>query len=532
MADPQGTATFAGLTGIHSGDFTLSSGVTPSACVLYCVPNNNALNSDLFGDLTLRYGSTNLVFRDCMANHHTMEYRQDRDTGYKWRVVVLDRRWRWQYGGVTLEVNDRLSNGEINPDREMTPQDIAVQCFLAMGESNYDVSRMPNHLRPHVIWQRNNPAKALAELCDRVGCTVTLGLDNKVRIYRIGEGDDLPNVASRLHAEFPSHARIRPSAVDVIGPPVAVQMKLQLSPVGLDVDGDTKALNDLSYKPTNGWEYESPEHFLGVSDSARPLAFESVWRWYRVSGMLGTGTSIPGLSLDITDVRQLLPLHTRLLTSSDVVNTYEQPLTPFIDGRFWSRGLSDDDTALGTRYPGAFELLHDQGLVKFEKPTYKHTSASLRTAADVFLTAAFNVRADVTSSHYRYSASLGINNSHNGGSDVYFRDDLLHCIIVSHQTNGNVSGFTNNINDVDLRAYDYLYELSRQYAASEIEDMEYVGFEPISVDGVVRQVHWTWGTGLPAKTRASSNYEHDIYTPGELERRRRERLDAIVETTR
>ena len=66
---------------------------------------------------------------------------------------------------------------KIRPGTEKKPQALATLCLQAMGEDDYDVSALPNDARPEIDWSYQNPAEALQQLCDKLGCRVTYVVD-------------------------------------------------------------------------------------------------------------------------------------------------------------------------------------------------------------------------------------------------------------------------------------------------------------------------------------------------------------------
>src|SRR6185503_9692890 len=93
----------------------------------------------------------------------------------------------WQWGNVYGSFNDYSTDGE------RTVQQLAGECLTALGETGFDVSRMPNEAKPRIKWDGDSAADALDKLCSDFGCVVVLNpFTNRVEIWPIGDGVPLP----------------------------------------------------------------------------------------------------------------------------------------------------------------------------------------------------------------------------------------------------------------------------------------------------------------------------------------------------
>ncbi len=145
-------------------------------------------------------------------------------------------------------------------DTERTPQELAELYLNAMGEVDYDISELPDDTRPPVDHDYDNPAEALAALCESLGCRIVLQLDNTVKLVRSGAGAGLPAeflLEDSLTIDLPE----KPDKIAVVCGPSLYQVDFPLEAVGLDRDttsgGDPtdtiKPIDELSYKPSGGW---------------------------------------------------------------------------------------------------------------------------------------------------------------------------------------------------------------------------------------------------------------------------------------
>ena len=138
------------------------------------------------GDLTLEAPDFELVLPECRVD------KIQKTANETFLVTIFDRRWKWRFGQISGVYNLRQPDGELDPDLETEPQDIATDCLKAMGETGFDVGELPNRTRPEYRWVAQNPAAMLDQLCQSLGCSVVLGFDNRVTIRRLGEGGELP----------------------------------------------------------------------------------------------------------------------------------------------------------------------------------------------------------------------------------------------------------------------------------------------------------------------------------------------------
>ena len=204
-------------------------------------------------------------------------------------VRILDRRWKWQYGEISGRYNIREKEEEylIDPDTEKKPRQLATLLLAAMGEVGYSVDELPNDNRPQKHWVSANPANELYQLCDSLGCRVVLGLDNRVRLRRVGSGASLPVLGIEISDSVGIDAQARPDSIKVVCGPTRYQARFFLEAVGKDVDGRIKFLDDLSYRPDDGWGAANVDgDFDDVRDESRcaaqKLAILSVFKWYRI----------------------------------------------------------------------------------------------------------------------------------------------------------------------------------------------------------------------------------------------------------
>lgn len=538
MAAPQGLATFPGISVITGADFTLSHGITPSVCLIRTVPHTRFIAE--VGTLRFTFANTRLDFPEAVLN--TASLRVD-ESGLRWSLQIMDRRWKWENGSIAGRYNIRGADGVVFFDTEKTPQELATLLLQAMNEQRFDVSAIPNRSRPEVTWNHVNPAQQLATLCEQLSCRIVLGIDNRVTIHRIGRGRDLPRNGLEMNEGFGWNSRRRPDSLAVVCGPRRFQSKLKLEPVGEDTGGEVKLIDDLSYTPATGWLGENSAFFDGVVNTfvkdgktveTSDLAAKTVWRWYRVAKPpAGQGFAVPGFDGDVPTVGQILPLENGLIeTALDPDGTRRQK-PAVVSGVFRSLGKDDENTTEGTFYSGDFQIDTSRGIVKFAKPVTKYNNAAAgdfkETFADLFLTVAFPVEDLKTRIAVRTIIERRLPGRKRGTGPLLLQHPEI--IQTTRQTFTNdvrPLAVLDNFNDVLIEANHYLDAVQEEFRTTPSKDIQYAGLLPIQPDGAIHQVSWRVGPG-GALTRASLNMEYNIFVPSFAERRRQERADKLAQ---
>lgn len=283
---PKGIMAWPGINQIERGTFALTQGISPSVGVLEILPQD-ATTIPIDGTLTITFGTiAPITFTDCRIDQASFEYGPD---GQVWRLSIWDRRWKWQFAGddgpISGWYNQRfpaiqpapqvfqpgtVQLGSIDVETQQTPQQLAALLLDALGEEGYDVSQLPNNTLPEVNWDHDNPAQALHDLADRLGCRIVLGLDDIVRVVQTGLGADLPTNGVERESDVLDPPEI-PDSIQVVGGKSRFQVDFILEPVGLDVDGTIKPIDELSYAPDDGWG--------GILDLDRDVGFQEIPGW-------------------------------------------------------------------------------------------------------------------------------------------------------------------------------------------------------------------------------------------------------------
>lgn len=332
-----GSVIYPGIKQIVSASYSRSHGITPDVCTIEMAPQSlNPKDSDYtaiepdgyllfqFDEYTndARTGTTQILMQGCRPDKASVRRSASSET---WTIPIYDRRWKWKFGSFSGHWNVK-KNGVIEPRKEKTPRELADMCLEAMGELRYETKALDDleklkslpyrkRVRPEVHWDRIPPAQALNELVTPLGYRVCLGWDEVVRIEKYGEGALLPTtdlMSGGFDAELPE----TPDSVTVLGGISMHEALWELEAVGLDIDGEWRPINHLSYAPRYkgkvDWRRTEPGIFdelkqklEDVEDNEKPktdelyrkyneqhsLATSTVYRCYRLKYPVGTTES-------------------------------------------------------------------------------------------------------------------------------------------------------------------------------------------------------------------------------------------------
>ncbi len=522
--DPQGIAHFPGLKFIRAASMTFSHGISPSSALVQITPQSGFVPEA--GTLRFSFAGTVINFPGALIDSASLRVNPQ---GYIWSLRIFDRRWKWRFGELYGWYNRKLPDGKIDDKLEKTPQELATLCLQAMGEPQFDVSGLPDNARPEVNWVAANPANELANLCDTLGCRVALGLDNRVSTPRTGVGANLP-VSLAINEGFGIDPPNRPDKFKISCGPNVYQNRWHLEAVGRDADGSVKPIDDLGYKPTDGWGSEFAYYFDGTkafggntAEQNRLLAVETVYRWYRIKQQADASTIVPGHS-EAVKIFQVLPLLDRLAEAYVDADAEEFSKKPRVGGVRWDEGIAQDIlTDSEDPFTGSFSLDRERGIVQFSEAVFQRTSSSAgvpNSPADLWLEVAHHIQDADTRQALRHERERLMPGVALGTQvDVFRREEIVRVFRATYDSTGNVNGVEDNQADVDTEADYYLDARQAEFTnPGESIDVEYAGLLPISPDGAIQQVSWQVGPGS-AKTRASRNTEFDVVLPDYKQRR-------------
>lgn len=493
--------TFPGITRILSADMIYSVGEQPSRCVVTFVPQANVTAN--VGDLVIDDGTTSLTFQNAAVKPSSVNRHQP----LSWRVLIEDRRWKWRYGKISGHYNRPDGIGGYYSGSEKNPQELATLLLQALGETVYSTAGLPTTPRPEAHWDAASPATELRKLCDLFGCVICLNPQtNYVEIKERETGGTLPSSQKRSN-QYSLIESARPQKFVVVGEPLKFQSKFVLEAVGIDTDGAIEELADLAYIPAGGWGGEHPAFFSGVASASRTLAFESVFRYYRIKNLAGGGfvpQGYPNTAGDLTDIDQLLPLEDYLLTADDDPAGNQRRNGAYVEGNYWYKCQDFVNAAASTRFPGTFEIDNDRGLVIFDEPVFKLGSNGETEAADLYLVATHGTKVPKSGPQERYTYS---------GSDLTTVTTEaqkicvagLQAAYVGTYSGATPTGFTDNTTSVNSLADAHLS--AAHWPDDDVFDAEYGLLQDVQLDGTIHQIRWLLRpyNDPPAATRIWTN---------------------------
>jgi len=529
MPTLQGTIQYPGLDNIQGATVTWGHGITPGAFTIRMAPQSAVPAAT--GAVTMRFGNQLVSLRDCKIDQITYS----RDGATVLSVTILDRRWKWAFGAISGQYNLRNADATVKGaggrderaafNSERTPQQLAALCLEAMGERSFDVGQLPNNTRPEVDWDYVNPAAALAELCDALGCRVVLTLDDRVVLYRLGAGRGLPAGGPIHRREATIDPAEMPNELAILCGPSLYQVDLLLDAMAEEPDGSIVSLDDVSYKPADGWGSIDFPEFNAIQDQAlREIAKRSVFRYYRPR----MPAEIPGWRGKQADaLAQLLPLGTVQVDSTTDPSGEQQPKPAYLFG-VWSAEGGDSENQAELLEPvdddqdetcvREFRIDQDRGLVITADYLYKleGTMPNMTFApAELVLRTAVTVRDVDTMAIDRYAKVLPNRGQRFGTKTRYVPHEeirLTHRCDYLPRANGRfVSGRVDtNRRDVDAECDYYLAQEAAQYRTLTPETVTFAGLHAIELDGLIQRV--TWNVGAPFAS-TTVDVGRDVGTP-------------------
>lgn len=501
-------------------DFTLrwDWGVRPSVCNIVTTYNVGQLPP--VGQLRIMFkGRAVVALNKCRLAGVSAPQSTSGGTG----TLVLrveDRRWQWRFGKIDGDYNVPGESGALV--REKTPQELARLLCDAMGETGrIDLSAIPNETRPRVFWYASNPAAELERLCLSVGCVPCLNpLTDALEIYKIGQGRGLPPIASAISRAPGASPVAWPDEIRVVTAPTLFQSRFVLEPMGLDTDGEYKLLDDLSYKPSGGWENENYRLFGGVPDdeitlpgeeeptTKKQLALSTVYRLWRIKEQYfadGNGEWSPR-ALQNTEYApttrdDVLPIQNFRLQKDA---TTQQRLPAIVRGRFIQRRGAQENTEIDERYDRGFSVLGDLGMVVFSEPMVQWNSGfDGYEVATLNLECAYNCRKDgIPVRHEEYRPLTGRQLT-GAGALIEHHDEIAREIIEARDSEND----QDNLTDIQDQLNYYLDALADQFRDTTGQSVALTGLRRYAPSGRIRSIVWSAGVNRPPTTLLADQAE-------------------------
>lgn len=578
-----GQAYWPECTDFISCSYTVGHGIAPGQVTLV-IPENQIALAQISGDLTITDDIQVFKLKNCKLSD--LQYVGIGSNGGRtFQLTILDRRWKWAFGAISGAYNHRDDKGQVKPWMKEHLVDLARKCLIAMGEGPGGIGDLPEPENeqdlPEINWVAANPAQALAELIEPFGCVLVFRpIANDVVIRRIGEGLPLPDLDVESYTptlDLPE----TPARVTVVGSEIAYTGAFLLEAVGQEPSGKILPIDDLSYKPANGWGTTSPPNFgnLTVPD-ANPgigiffpgikiaaltrkeyeeLARKCIYRWYRITLLSPTGRgdwTAPGLDnrtfSTIEEIR-LLPgiFTTRRDEEGDV---YVEP--PRVYGvRFRGAVNQWANSAKNESCSEKFTIDQERGLVMFERYMYRTNPTAQALAAQIAGAAAVNGNVSsfklgpaelvlVTSFFARDTHNHQFDRAHRtldlgvgiGGDGIRTGDRILRHdeIRLVHYAEFDPSTWVaknkeTNRDNFNKAADYYLKAAKREYERVGVGNARYPGILAVDPDGALSQITWEMGGGGGCFTTISRNSEHAYWLPTYKQQRGGQRMKIIMD---
>lgn len=482
MADiPQ--ITYTGVDDIVECSYVLDLGVEPSKAMLRTLTQPTLTTGE--GELSFGMGSpaTTLTFSGMRVVQGTLREFKGREA-FRWQLQIADRRWKWESVLVSGEYNVRNVDGTIKSGTEKTPQQLATLLFNALGETGYSVSGLPSTSRPEMKWDGASAAKQLEELCAMFGCRVALGIDDRATVVRLSQGTSLPTNGEEISPDTELAPKPRTAAVRVISEPTRFRVKIKLKAVGLDTDDEVREVNALNYKPGGEWVGEDPFCFLGVSQSYRNLALDTVFRWYELDEIV-LGNNVLPVSVASMDDVTVLPYNLK------------------VHGKYWPQEGRIGNTDACTAYPGDF--LVDGKYVKFAYPVIQRISSGIMEA-DLYLEAYITIKNGGET--YRRDNTRNVTDGI-GPQKTYYVPGILGVDVMGYDGCETPTGWSSNVGSTYPMLEEHAEYLASQWDTSH-KAMRYAGIQKIPITGRIHQVGWHIYQ-RPSYTIASQGFRQDVF---------------------
>ena len=546
-----GRVSYGSMVGVSQMSYTRSRGIQPGV-IQFSVPELPTV-PDGVAPVFFTDGTRQFVIADCLLQSVDIDY----SNGVNFVLTLLDYRWKWKYGQISGSYNTVIG-GTIQTRTRKTPRELATLCLIEMGVKKYDVKALPNDPRPEVTWDLDNPAVALESLCSALGCIVCPQLNGDVLICKQGVGKRLPAMKG---AELKESIKIEqvPDDIYISAEPTLWEVSLELGdPVGLETDGRIVPIDQLSYTPKDAygvksWKTEDPGSFVNVELKYRPLALQSVWKWYRVKVPI----SLPGLILPdnvestITNPAQIFfgdsCLYKETLLGEKKED--ERRKDTFAYGKYYDRQEKGDNnvekfshdfmkvTAADKVkseliYKGSFSIDKDKILFMFSDAVFLYESKGddiVFVKPDLRVRTAIGFKRPDSDAKYREVYKQPTKRKNNTKPMWVRRSDVRRELIIDAKTGSPYQGLLGDNKETVIKQLETYaaYELQK-ISPNTPQQGDYSGFIDIELDGTIEQVTYSIDGAGFTTTTASYGTEHSLIVPTFDERKRMDKLNTYL----
>jgi len=539
------TISYPGVVAYKEMQYTQTLGVDPDAVALTIVPQSANIATD--GTVTITYtNQPTTTLPNCSIDSARTSYNT---SGFVTSIVLVDRRELWK---TVVPIDGRyniLRNDERDTDTEKTLRELVELLLQACGETSPDVSRVDSAIYPEVNWYCEEPRLALSALMREWGYDVALGFDEEsVVVHEMGVGDTLPTNAVMMVSSGVD-AQIQPEKIRVCFGQDVIQGRFELEAVALDTDLVYRLLDDVSYKPANGWEKVRPEGLtevkVGAPDEWFDLAMQGVYKVYRVKQFSDKNLILPvdgGVTLD--SISQTFPLDNRLLEKAST-----DPSSQRLYARVYGVARLPEgakavpipliNSAVDDVLKVGFTIDGEQGLVFFDKPMYQvsfieELFEDEYKPAELYLETSFSVRNNANNQYVGYHKDENFDASGTGYKTVQWFTQRREQIVDYNP--GHVANVTANITNetaIDTLAGVVATASAGKFSASLAQMVVYQYPRlALRLDGLRHQISHIISDGDSepgSHTIASAGMEFDRFTRSRHDRAVREHMLSRVD---
>ena len=519
--------TFPGLRKIVSCSVTIGHGVIPTGFRLLVAPQppGEVVEQGVFG---LEYNNTRLEFPECRIDR--AQFRFDL-SGQLIDLTIVDRRWKWAlayndgdkvFGRISGEYNIRREDGTIkkieggNPDlavedSERTPQQLAELLLKAAGEwlGTYQVNALPTDVRPYVAWDASNPMFELNRLCELLGCRVVLDhVDNTAKVVKLNQGRILPTGKITQYGAGANY-NDTPEQVDVVTAPIAYQHDFELEPMAIELSGDLVPLDDVSYKPDDGWKDLDVYSNAGELDDAakRNLANRSVYRIYRIKApftlpqfgqvtrreqIVLLGQQVFKENIDGVRTPRAALVYGKWFIGDDAVADNSIEKFKYLPDESIDADPEQDEKALMVVTTG-FRIDPERWLVIFSQPIYQENDDGEFEPATLRLRTTCYIRDPKTGGIQRMRRARKITNAAKPYSLDLRHDEIKPTVWSKYSDSFFPTEIFTNGAEIDREIEHYLDEAVLEFGSAKIpQSAEYGGWRfDLPLDGAIQAITWT-----------------------------------------
>lgn len=375
---------------------------------------------------------------------------------------------------------------------------------------------------PEVNWHGAIAFNELTWLCQLWGCDFGLDVQGTVaRIWRMGVGGVLPSGGTDVTQDYGIDLAEPPDRLKLYCGPTLYQSRLKLKAVMEEPTGEIKNRDDVSYKPSGGWDGTDPDEPLGpdATEANNRAAKRSNLRMFLIDTQADGTWNVPGYGA-VSSREDILPVYDTLAADYSLDSEYYVQRARLYGTFAIDNGSSLVNTAANTLCEVPFRIDREKGLVITEVPLFKYNSTQQRVAPDLYLETSYHVR-DSAKFHYVYHSQSRTIAANGTGDFPVHRPDLVRRVIASY-SGTSVTGTTNNEATLTPFINAQLDAVQAEFQTVQSLVKWYNGIMPISLSGTVRQTSFFGSVDTGVFTIASANTE---WEPGMMRRRQR-RLSA------